>query len=619
MKKDLAIWGWWQGQNLGDQWIKNTMHAIFPEAEFVDTNFKKLYKYKFVICGGGGLFISSVPKIWKIASKMTHYGMLGLGAEFEHIDNCAKIVADRSDFFYIRDKYSLNCMHVNNMPQSYDITFYNPLPIKKNINKDGKCFFIWRKPDKNMFENENFFAYQKAEYDYYDWENTIKKGFSEVMFNDFITYDINSFKEIQECDFVISGRYHGIISAIQMGIPCIAIDVCPKIRSLMKELGLESLCLKYNQVDELEEKISYIKTHYDEIRSIELEYRAKAIEVLEIQIENAKLQIKKVTNPIKIAHYGYYFFGSNDVVSVMASSLKNKNKNVRTVEIKPRILLNDKVKTLLPTPNGIISIIRPLRVVYEAVIKRSNVLILNSGGLTLDKIGFFIAKKFNMKIVGLELSDPDVFQYNGNVFSNKFDLYYTNAKYSVDNQYRNIGVNAGLLGFAADSEHHFPMKDIEKKYDVVIVGGARPDRIPIVNELRKYFNVGVYGKGWEDGLGFVSGMEQVRAINSGKIYLSFSMTMAGYNNVKVGLFEAIACQSFVITEYMDELNEYFKIGEEIVCYSSVDDLIEKINYYLKNNDERELIAEKAYQRFLNQHTYDKRWNIVFSDLYKIEG
>jgi hypothetical protein len=33
----LAIWGWWQGRNLGDNWIKSIWAELFPAAVFLDT------------------------------------------------------------------------------------------------------------------------------------------------------------------------------------------------------------------------------------------------------------------------------------------------------------------------------------------------------------------------------------------------------------------------------------------------------------------------------------------------------------------------------------------------------------------------------------------------------
>ena len=56
----LYIWGWWQGNNLGDNWIKKTLATIFPEAIFIDTGVQEFEEDSFVVCGGGGLFIYDV-------------------------------------------------------------------------------------------------------------------------------------------------------------------------------------------------------------------------------------------------------------------------------------------------------------------------------------------------------------------------------------------------------------------------------------------------------------------------------------------------------------------------------------------------------------------------------
>lgn len=620
MKKDLAIWGWWEGENLGDQWIKNTMKKIFPNAEFVDTKFRKFNQYKFIICGGGGLFIDSVPSVWKRASAKVHYGMIGLGAEFPHRNNDVTKVAHNAEFFYVRDQYSLDCMHITDKPKSYDITFFEPLPVLDDtvMNLDT-CFFVWRTPNEQMLKNKEFINYQKTNYDYNIWNNTIYSNFKKIINDDFITYEFNVFDKLNNCDIVISGRYHGIVAAIQRGIPCIAIDVCPKIRALMKEVGIEKYCLKYNEANKLDGLIKELKREWKVVRKLELSYRHIANKTLVKQMESAKFQILKILSPMKVIHYGSYFFGRNDVIRVMADELHNNNKAIiKEINTKrPINLLN--VSAIIPTDNGIIAILSNLRLLKDIIIYHPDAIILNSGGFTLDKLGNAILKRFKIFLIGIELSDPDVFPYNGNIYSKRFDLYYTNARYSIQNQYNKIGVKVGLLGFAASPNHHYFMSDVEKKYDVVIVGGCRSDRIPIVNELKKFFNIGLYGSGWENSLGFVSGKEQVKAINTGKIYLSFSRTMAGYNNVKVGLFEAVACKSFVITEYMDELNEYFVIGEEVVCYRERSELIEIIRYYLEHEEERLLIAERGYQKFLNSHTYKQRWDIVLKDLYTLRG
>ena len=40
--------------------------------------------------------------------------MIGLGAEFEHKTDVAQFLEKKSKFFFVRDQYSLDCMHLSN-------------------------------------------------------------------------------------------------------------------------------------------------------------------------------------------------------------------------------------------------------------------------------------------------------------------------------------------------------------------------------------------------------------------------------------------------------------------------------------------------------------------------
>jgi spore maturation protein CgeB len=57
---------------------------------------------------------------------------------------------------------------------------------------------------------------------------------------------------------------------------------------------------------------------------------------------------------------------------------------------------------------------------------------------------------------------------------------------------------------------------------------------------------------------------------------------------------------------MEELEEFFKIGKEIVCYHDPADLVDKVKYYLAHDTERERIQQAGYQRALRDHTWQKR-------------
>lgn len=252
---------------------------------------------------------------------------------------------------------------------------------------------------------------------------------------------------------------------------------------------------------------------------------------------------------------------------------------------------------------------------------RPDVVICNAGGMSFTPHMHEELRSRGIITVGIALSDPDVFPAQGKHYSVLFDLYYTNAEVSLT-QYEAIGVKARLLPFAASPSFHRPMPDIKKAYDVLIVGHPRADRLAVVAELDKHFKVGLYGRGWKrwgviPRSRQVNGIEHVRALNSGSAYISFSKTVAGFINVKVGLFEAVACGTAVFTEEFAEMEKYFAYGKEIVGYSSLSELVQKLKHYLSHPQELNELTANAHARLLREHTWTKRWEQVLGDVEKL--
>lgn len=618
MKKRLVVWGWWQGRNLGDNWIKRTIAGLFPEAEFIDTRIQDFSAYDFVICGGGGLFIYDVIRPWSGYAQKTPYGMLGLGAEFPHKSDEAQKLSRNAAFFYVRDRYSLQCMKLNDLECSYDITFAAPLRFEDGDELDlNKVFFVWR-DGHDLLWNEQFKEYIGHKGDLEEYNRILSQAFGEIMADDFQTSGNDIEDRLTGCGFVISGRYHGIVAAIQKGLPCIAVDICPKIRSIMRDCGLEEYCIKIGETDKLGALIQKGKAECAAIRKKQLAYREKAGAMLGHQLADVHAAIDKVLNPLRVIQYGSYWMGDNDVVKVMADDL-GQICDTREVDLKVYTRAPDgRIKVKINTPNGLICILDTDKIKKDIEDFRPDAVVLNSGGLTLEDEGFKLLNELGVNTVGISLSDPDVYPYNGAFYADKFDLFYTNSKHSLEYQYDNKKVNIRCLPFAASTRHHFYMPDEERKYDLIVVGHARGDRIPVIEALSKRFKVGVYGAGWPSGLGEVHGLAHVKALNSGLMYLSFAKTAAGFQNVKVGLFEAMACNQVVITRYMDELGDYFEIGKEIICYEDDSALPDIVAYYLGHEAEREAIRKNAYTRFLNEHTYLNRWRSVKDDIKAVK-
>lgn len=314
-------------------------------------------------------------------------------------------------------------------------------------------------------------------------------------------------------------------------------------------------------------------------------------------------------------HFGAYWMGDNDIVKLMVDEL---------VDLCELTIIDTKIYEDLSqnewfdedfqynsdNPVRWLSHDKVMNLVSNKV---TDFVIVNSGGMSLTERTIEELKRRKIICIGISLSDPDVYPYNGYIYAHLYNIFYTNSRYSYEEQYSK-GVNIKVLPFAASPRLHHPIEKIEKVYDIVVVGHARPERIKTIKKLKSICKVGTFGSGWGEGTYVVNGYEHVKAINSGKMYLSFSKTLADYTNVKVGLFEAAACNMFLISQIFDEMENYFKYGLEIIGYESDDDLVSLVSFYLENEHLLNWIKNNSYQKFLREHTWKKRWKMVLNDI-----
>ncbi len=96
-----------------------------------------------------------------------------------------------------------------------------------------------------------------------------------------------------------------------------------------------------------------------------------------------------------------------------------------------------------------------------------------------------------------------------------------------------------------------------------------------------------------------------------------SKQMKGAVNQRV--FDVPATESFLLTDYREQVEQLFDIGEEIICYHSPEESSELIQRYLKDEKARKKIAKKARQRVLAEHTYEIRLQQLVSQMKKTFG
>lgn len=72
------------------------------------------------------------------------------------------------------------------------------------------------------------------------------------------------------------------------------------------------------------------------------------------------------------------------------------------------------------------------------------------------------------------------------------------------------------------------------------------------------------------------------------------------------IWDVLGAGGFLLTNYQDEIPEYFEVGKHLEAYESVEEACEKVLYYLSHADERIEIAQNGYELVKQKHTVINR-------------
>ena len=191
------------------------------------------------------------------------------------------------------------------------------------------------------------------------------------------------------------------------------------------------------------------------------------------------------------------------------------------------------------------------------------------------------------------------------------DLALTAAPECVD-WYLKEGCPAILFPEASDAEIFHPMPNLPKIHDVSFVGGCYGIREEIVKLLRSAsIRVTTFGSGWESGRIDVEAVPRFFA--QSKIVLGIGTVghSTDFYALKMRDFDAPMSGSCYVTHDNADLRIVYEIGKEIVTYRTADECVEKISFYLQHDMEREEIAKAGHQRAMLDHSWGKRFGVIF--------
>jgi len=319
-----------------------------------------------------------------------------------------------------------------------------------------------------------------------------------------------------------------------------------------------------------------------------------------------------VTDPhqLRAFHIGGYWRGPNDMVRQMMLGLRAAGADVYEYS-------TDEHREALDTEGRLYDrgTTGPVWLRWEHLrepIERldPHLVICNAGGLSFRPEDAAELRRRRC-LLGIALSDPDVFAPATRHFAACFDLFLTNAPGCVPN-YEALGARAEVLPIATNEAFFHPVPPrSEHACEVLVLGRAHSDRVAPVRALLERFDTRVYGEGWDEhgitSRGLIFGDDVLAALCSAKITVIFFLTGGGHALVKVGLFDFAAAGALVFTNRFAEVERYLAYGREIVGFDSTADLLEKARYYLDHPQEAEAIRRAGRERVLAEHTWPRVW------------
>lgn len=138
---------------------------------------------------------------------------------------------------------------------------------------------------------------------------------------------------------------------------------------------------------------------------------------------------------------------------------------------------------------------------------------------------------------------------------------------------------------------------------------AEMDRITVLNTLAEHYTVDLYTKSdcsfihhvrTHQGVDYYTDMNKIFYLS--KINLNVTLP-----SIETGLpqriLDIMGSGGFVLTNYQQEIDDYFMIGKEIEVFRDIDELMEKTSYYLSHEEERLRIAMNGYLKVRENFSY----------------
>lgn len=324
-----------------------------------------------------------------------------------------------------------------------------------------------------------------------------------------------------------------------------------------------------------------------------------------------------------------------------------KIKNLRVLFVTSDLNVDNPNLPYDPIENSIISslekIVLKLKVVTtrQDILKEANeieadcVIVFNGFKMSVDKV-----KRLNEEGIKTAIwmtDDPYYLDIASNIA--KYYHFVFTQDINCVSFYKSVGCsNVFHLPLAADPTIFYP-KSVDSKYksDILFIGSAFANRVRFFDTISHYLlnkDFFIIGPWWERLKDYpllehkiftniwLSPEETANYYNGSKIVINLhrqhddleinknSKKIKGLS-VNPRTFEISACGSFQLTDVREDLYTYYTPGYDISTYTTPNELINKIEYYLNHEYERKEMSLRALRKTHENHNYINRvWKML---------
>ncbi len=210
-----------------------------------------------------------------------------------------------------------------------------------------------------------------------------------------------------------------------------------------------------------------------------------------------------------------------------------------------------------------------------------------------------------------------------------FDLFVTTKIFHLDHLRERFGEGRFTHiphGYASEVHRPlYPVGGVERyEWDISYVGTASHYKVEWLAAIAEAFpdrRFAVFGHGWRKlaagtpleryvmgrpMLGdYLAKVYELSRINIGVHYGPHHRT-GWIDHVSTRTFEIPACGGFALHIDSAELRTYYDVPHEMAVFSTPTDLIEAIDHYLRNDEERRAIIHRGYARTVPAYGTDRR-------------